>query len=59
MSHGNRESSRKRRRRAAPVLGAGLLALASSGSANTSVDGVAARNEFSHHVLLGEEEVST
>jgi hypothetical protein len=59
MSHANRESSRKRTRKAAPVLGAaGLLALASSGSANASVDGVAARNEFNHHVLLGEEEVS-
>src|ERR1700733_12576365 len=59
MSHVNRESSRKRTRKAAPVLGAaGLLALASSGSANASVDGVAARNEFNHQVVLGEEEVS-
>jgi hypothetical protein len=59
MSHVNRESSRKRTRKAAPVLGAaGLLALASSGSANASVDGVAARNEFNLQVLLGEEEVS-
>jgi hypothetical protein len=59
MSQANRESSRKRTRKAAPVLGAaGLLALASSGSASASVDGVVARNELSHHVLLGEEEVS-
>ena len=58
MSQANRESSRKRTRKAAPVLGAaGLLALASSGSASASVDGVVARNELSHHVLLGEEEV--
>jgi hypothetical protein len=59
MSHVKRESNRKCTRKAAPVLGAaGLLALASSGPANASVDGPALKNEFSHQVLLGEEEIS-
>jgi hypothetical protein len=54
-----RKSNRKCTRKAAPVLGAaGLLALASSGPANASVDGTALKNEFSHQVFLGEEEIS-
>ena len=56
MPHAKQLSNRKRRSRAAPVLGAaGLLALASSASAEAMST---ANTEMSHQLLLGEEEIS-
>ena len=56
MPHAKQLSNRKRRSRAAPVLGAaGLLALASSASAEAMST---ANTEMSHQLFLGEEEIS-
>ena len=56
MPQAKQLSNRKRRSRAAPVLGAaGLLALASSASAEAMST---ANTEMSHQLLLGEEEIS-
>jgi hypothetical protein len=56
MPHAKQLSNRKRRIRAAPVLGAaGLLALASSASAEAMST---ANTEMSHQLFLGEEEIS-
>ena len=56
MPQAKQLSNRKRRSRAAPVLGAaGLLALASSASAEAMST---ANTEMSHQLFLGEEEIS-
>ena len=59
MSHAKRVSMRKRRGKAMPVLGAaGLLALATSASAEAPVDTSMPNTGVSHQVFLGEEEIS-
>src|SRR5580700_10508726 len=59
MSQGRRFSTRKRRGKAMPVLGAaGLLALASGASAEAPVDTSMPNTGVSHQVFLGEEEIS-
>ena len=59
MSRAKQTSTRKRRRKAMPVLGAaGLLALATGASAETPVDASTPSAGVSRQVLLGEEEIS-
>ena len=60
MSHAKRVSTRNRRGKAMPALGAaGLLALASGASAQAPVVDTSAPNTgLSYPVLLGEEEIS-
>ena len=59
MSHAKRVSTRKRRGKAMPVLGAaGLLALASGASAEAPVDTSTPNTGVSRQVFLGEEEIS-
>ena len=59
MSHAKRVSTRKRRGKAMPVLGAaGLLALASGASAEATADTSVPNTAVSRPVLLGEEEIS-
>src|SRR6516162_5883128 len=60
MSHAKRVSTRNRRGKAMPALGAaGLLALASGASAQATVMDTSAPNTgVSYPVLLGEEEIS-
>ena len=59
MPQAKQLSNRKRRSRAAPVLGAaGLLALATGASAETPVDASTPSAGVSRQVLLGEEEIS-
>jgi hypothetical protein len=58
MSRTKKVSIRKRRGNAVPVLGAaGLLALASAASAEPAVDTIP-NTGVSHHVFLGEEEIT-
>jgi hypothetical protein len=59
MSQTKRVSTRKRRGKTMPVLGAaGLLALASGASAEASVDTPTPDARVSRQVFLGEEEIS-
>ena len=59
MSHTKRVSTRKRRGKAVPVLGAaGLLALANGASAEATIDTSMPNTSVSRPVLLGEEEIS-
>ena len=59
MSHAKRVSTRKRRGKAMPALGAaGLLALASGASAEAPLDTSTPNTTVSYPVLLGEEEIS-
>jgi hypothetical protein len=59
MSGAKQTSTRKRRRKAMPVLGAaGLLALASGASAEAPADTSTPDTRVSHQVFLGEEEIS-
>src|ERR1700741_4703516 len=59
MSRAKQVSTRKRRSKAMPVLGAaGLLALASGASAKAPADTWTSNTGMSRQVLLGEEEIS-
>ena len=59
MSHAKRVSTRKRRGKAVPVLGAaGLLALANGASVEATIDTSMPNTSVSRPVLLGEEEIS-
>ncbi len=63
MSHAKEASKRKRRRKAAPVLGAAGLSLSLASGASAAVGGLAAemptRNTgVSHEITLREEEIS-
>ena len=59
MSHAKRVSTRKRRGKAMPVLGAaGFLALANGASAEAPVDTSTPNTGVSRQIFLGEEEIS-
>jgi hypothetical protein len=63
MSHAKYASKRRRRRKAAPVLGAAGLSLSLAGGASAAIGGPAAdtptlNTAANHEITLGEEEVS-
>ena len=58
MSQGKQVSSRKRKSKAVPGIGAGLLAIATGASAEVLVDTPRPNLELSQQVFLGEEEIA-